>query len=322
MNNSFTFIVDKLKKAKKVALFAHTNPDGDALGSMAAAKGILEFMGKEAKIILAEKPPEKFSYLFDEEPIISPESIDADTALALDCGDSSRLGSLLPLFMSAKMRLVVDHHCAGEEFGDGCFRDEESAACCELVYELADSLIGRLPRAAMKGIYTGLSTDTGHFKFSNVTKKTLMIAALVVGMGLDHRSITNTLYDTIKLGKLRFLSEAYSKTELLSSGRISFLYCSDDDLEKYSITHSDIEELPATLLNIEGVLVSILVKDSEEGKKFSLRSKDSADVSAIAKSFGGGGHVNAAGFSSDGSVADVTDSLVKKIEAALEQRKL
>lgn len=315
--NTFSEIMEQLKKAEKIAIFAHENPDGDALGSMSAAKAILEHIGKTAFICLESMPHEKFSYLesFD---VFCPETVDADTALALDCGAFNRLGGLGELFNSIKTKLSLDHHFSSEPFAQFYYTNPESAACCELVYDMAIYLCGYVPQKAMKGLYTGLSTDTGHFKFSNVTEKTLSIAAKLVGEGLDHRSITNVLYDTVKKQKLKFLGEIYSKIEFFSDERISFLYCSDKLLEKYAISLDDVEELPNTILSIEGVKVGILLKDKlGGGYKVSMRGKDIIDLATIASSFGGGGHVNAAGLSIDGDKDEVLKSLIEKIEAAL-----
>lgn len=316
--NTFSEVMEKLKSAEKIAIFAHENPDGDALGSMSAAKAILEHMGKTAFICLNTMPPEKFSYLL-EDYCVMPEKLDCDAALALDCGASKRLGDLEKLYMAAPLKLSIDHHFSNTPFADVYFTNPESAANCELIYDMAICLCGCVPKRAIKGIYTGLSTDTGHFKFSNVTKKTMEIAAEMIGLGLDHRAITNVLYDTVKKQKLKFLGEIYSKIEFLAEGRISFLYCSNELLEKYNIEFSDIEELPNTILSIEGVLVGVLLKDKEgDGYKVSIRGKDVIDLATLAAEFGGGGHVNAAGLSIDGDKDEVLKSLFEKIETALE----
>ncbi len=307
--------------AKKVALFAHENPDGDALGSLSAAKAILSHIGKTAVICLNSEPPKKFSFLLDEY-VIAPKGLDFDTALALDCGAQSRLGDLASLYETAKTKLSIDHHLSNTPFADCYFTDHLAAANCELIYDMAISLCRCVPKDAMEGLYTGLSTDTGHFKYSNVTKKTMDIAAELIGLGLDHRKITNIIYDTVKKEKLRFLSEIYSKIEFLKDGRISFLYCSDEILEKYEIEFSDVEELPNTILSVEGVKVAVLLKDKIGGYKVSMRGKNVLDLSRLASIYGGGGHSNAAGFSIDGEYENVLAELVNKIDALLKEAEL
>ncbi|MBE7027897.1 MAG: bifunctional oligoribonuclease/PAP phosphatase NrnA [Ruminococcaceae bacterium] len=315
--NTFSEVMEKLKKAKTVALFAHENPDGDALGSMSAAKAVLEHMGKTVFICIEEEPAEKFSYLEDWS-VSFDKVMKADTALALDCGSFERLGGLGDLYQSIETKLSIDHHFSNTPFADCYYTDPDSAACCELVYDMSVYLLGFIPQKAMKGIYTGLSTDTGHFKFSNVTEKTLSVAAKLIGAGLDHRSITNVLYDTVKKQKLKFMGDVYSKIEFLSDGRISFFYCSNELLKKFEIDFEDVEELPNTILSIEGVKVGILLKDREDGGyKVSMRGKDVIDLATIAADFGGGGHINAAGMSICGEKDEILKKLIGKIEAAL-----
>ena len=314
--NTFSDVLDKLKSAKKVAIFSHENPDGDAFGSMSAAKAILKHLGKDACVCLNVTPPEKFSYLLDEYEVL-PKELDCDVALALDCGAQNRLGELSELFMSAPLKLSIDHHLSNTPFADVYYTDPECSATCELVYEMAMLLCSCVPEGALAGIYTGLSTDTGHFKFSNVTKKTMAIASELIGLGLNHREITVALYDTIKKQKLKFLGEIYSKIEFFADGKISFLYLPDELLLKYDILPSDVEELPSTILSVEGVLVGVLLKDKEGGYKVSLRGKDVVDLSVIAASFGGGGHFNASGFSIDGDKDKELSRLFSKIETAL-----
>lgn len=319
--NTIVEVFENLKKAEKIALFAHENPDGDAIGSLSAAKAILSHMGKQAFICFAKEPPKKFSYLLSDF-LIMPKELDFDTALALDCGAKSRLGELASLYETAKTKLSIDHHFSNTPFADVYFTDHLAAANCELIYDMAIYLCGCVPKEAMAGIYTGISTDTGHFKFSNVTKKTMEIAAELIGQGLDHRSITTIVYDTVRKEKLAFLGEAYKNIKVLKDGRISFLYCSDELLKKYDIEFSDVEELPNTILSLEGVKVAVLLKDKDGGGfKVSMRGKNVADLSEIASFYGGGGHVNAAGLSIDAEDYESTlADIIEKIDAALAER--
>lgn len=321
--NTFNEVMEKLKSAKNIALFAHENPDGDAFGSLVAAKAILEEMGKRAVICLNEEPPRKFSYILDGNFKVMPKNEDFDTALALDCGAFKRLGELCALYETIETKLSIDHHFSNTPFADCYYTDHQAAANCELIYDMAIALCKKVPKHALAALYTGLSTDTGHFKFSNVTKKTLTIAAELVGLGLDHRKITEGLYDTVKKEKLSFLGDVYQKIEYFAEGKISFLYCSNELMNQYGIDFSDIEELPNTVLSIEGVKVSILLKDKENGGyKISMRGKDVCDLASIAAIYGGGGHVNAAGLSVDGDVKKVISDLTERIDKKLKESDL
>ncbi|MBR6729600.1 MAG: bifunctional oligoribonuclease/PAP phosphatase NrnA [Clostridia bacterium] len=309
-----------LESAQRVAVFTHTNPDGDALGSSYAIKAILEALGKQVVLFLETDLPERFSYLNDGYSL-SGESADFDTALALDCGSLNRLGRLQDLYLAIPKRLVLDHHYADVPFGDVYFTDPGAAACAELVYELAHMLCPKLPQKAVVALYTGISTDTGHFKYSNVTAKTFTIAADLISCGLNQREITRHLYDTVKLNKLKFTGAVAERVRLHEEGRVAVLFCTDSFLAGYNLAHDEVEELPNTILSIEGVEVSVLVKEKEPGKlKISLRCKENINVAHLASAFGGGGHACAAGFVTELSFEEIEKELVQQIVKRLEEQ--
>ncbi len=316
--NNLQIIQKKLEEAKKIAIFTHINPDGDALGSSFALKIALESLGKTATVLLEKPIPEKYEFL-NEGYSLAAEAGDFDTAIALDCGSPSRLGSFEALFDSVSNRLVLDHHHSDAPFGDAYYSETGSAACAELVYVLIKNMCGTLPDKILIPIFTGISTDTGQFKYSNVTPRTFRIAAELLEAGLDHRDITRRLYDTAKLKKLKFTGAVGEKIQLFDDGKIAVLECFDDFLQSYGLTHEEVEELPNTVLSIEGVLVAALIKTKDENNlKVSLRGKENIDLSQLAAAFGGGGHKYAAAFVSPLSSAALTRELVEEIKKRLE----
>lgn len=316
--NRLQEILNALQTMKRIAIFTHVNPDGDALGSSFAIQAALKAAGKEATVFLEQEMPQRFSFL-NAVYSVSGDPEDFDGALALDCGSVNRLGSLKAFFLQCKIRLVVDHHYADQPFGDLYFSNPESAACAELVYELVHGLCGRLPQAVLAPLYTGLSTDTGQFKYSNVTAKTMKIAAELLAEGLDHRPITRQLYDTVKLNKLRFMGALADAIQLFDNGKIAVLYCPDSFLESYGLSFEEVEELPNTVLSVEGVQVSVIIKNKDaERLKVSLRCKENIDMALLAALFGGGGHKCAAGFVTELSEEAITSKLVSVIKEQLE----
>lgn len=312
-------IADALKKAGKIAIFTHVNPDGDALGSSFAMENVLKAIGKDAKIYLEKDFPKQFSYLKGEY-VLGDENleIDADTALILDCGAYERIGIFADICKKIPTVLCVDHHFSGEDFGTLCYKEVDSAATAQIVYKLACLLTEELPISACEAIYTGLSTDTGHFKFSNVTQDTFRVAAAVVDRGINHRKITEILYDTIKYEKLIFLGKVAEKIEFFLDGKVALLKCSEEFMSQFGLKYEDAEELPNIPLSIEGVLAAVLVKDRDDtSKRVSLRGRDLLDLSEIASSFGGGGHKNAAAFVAKGDIDKVLDSLICNITKKL-----
>lgn len=293
---SFYKIITELKKAKTVAVFTHLNPDGDALGSAFATKSILENSGRTVNIYLEKEMPEKFSFLKADYIVGNPDgTLKEDVALALDCGASARLGKIEPLFKTAKKTLLIDHHKTSDSFCDISYTDPLSAATCELIYLLAKEFNVNIPYEAMKGIYTGISTDTGHFKYSNTTPKTLKIAADLIERGLDFRKITEVVYDTVRPEKLKFWGAVGERIKIYDK-TVAVLDACEDFLNEYNLSYEDVEELPNMVSNISGVKVGILIKSAEkpEDRKLSFRGRDLIDLSLLASHFGGGGHKNAA----------------------------
>ena len=317
--NQLRDVLIELQKAEKIAIFTHTNPDGDALGSSFAMKAALESLGKMATVFLEKEIPEKYAFL-NQGYALCGNVEDFDAGLALDCGSISRLGGLEPLYSAMPLRLVVDHHLGSEPYGDVYYTDPDSAACAELIYSLCLDLCGVLPENCLVPLYTGISTDTGHFKYSNVTPKTMEIGADLIRAGLDHRAVTRILYDTVKLDKLKFTGILAEKIQLYHHGSIAVLYCPDSFLSKYGLAHEDVEELPNTVLSVEGTKASIIIKEKDENSlKVSLRGKENIDMAALAGKFGGGGHRNAAGLVTKLSPEDITKALVEEIAKGLEE---
>ena len=316
--NQLGEIKTKLEQAQNVAIFTHVNPDGDALGSSFALKTALESLGKSVTVLLEKALPEKYEFL-NGGYSLSANPGDFDTAVALDCGAAGRLGSLAPLYDAIGLRLCVDHHYADSPFGDFYYAEPESAACAELVYLLIKNMCGTLPASTLIPLYTGISTDTGQFKFSNVSPRTHRIAAEILELGLDHRDITRRLYDTTRLEKLKFTGVLAEKIQLFYDGKIAVLECFDSFLESHGLSHEEVEEIPNTVLSVAGVLVSVIIKDKDaESLKVSMRCKENIDLARLASGFGGGGHKCAAGFVSNLSTQELTETLVAEIRKQLE----
>ncbi|MBQ3181837.1 MAG: bifunctional oligoribonuclease/PAP phosphatase NrnA [Clostridia bacterium] len=308
-----------LKRAQTIAIFSHLNPDGDALGSAFAMKYVLESIGKCATVYLEKSMPEKFNFLGNDYEIADENTkIFADLALVLDCGEYSRLGKCENGCRKISDVVCVDHHKTGGDFGKFYYNEPDAAATAQVVYKLANLLTKNIPKLAYEAIYTGMSTDTGHFKFSNVSPETFFVAAKILNAGINHRKITTIIYDTQKREKLVFLGEAAKRVKFYQDGKIALLECYGDFLEEFGLTYDDIDELPNIPLNLEGVEVAVLVKDrDQDSRRVSFRTKDVIDVSEIAQKFGGGGHKSAAACVISGDIEEeitkIIDAIAKKL---------
>lgn len=312
-------IAKRLKKAEHIAIFTHQNPDGDALGSSFAVKYTLESIGKKATIYLEKEMPEKFNFLGTDYEIADENTeSSADCAIVLDCGEYSRLGNTANACKKIPNLVCIDHHKTGDTFGEAYYNEPDSAATAQIIYKLACLLTKNIPEKAYEAIYTGMSTDTGHFKFSNVSPETFKIAAKVLESGINHRKITTIIYDTVKREKMMFLGAATERVQLFADGKVALLDCPGEFLAQYGLTYDDVDELPNIPLNLEGVLASVLVKDRDENsKRVSLRTKDVIDVSEVAQKFGGGGHKSAAACVISGDIEEnlknLIDTLIDRI---------
>lgn len=305
-------IAKRLKKAEHVAIFTHLNPDGDALGSSFAVKYALESIGKRATIYLEKKMPEKFNFLGTDYVIADEKTeSDADCAIVLDCGEYSRLGNTAALCKKIPSLVCVDHHKTGDTFGELYYNEPDAAATAQIVYKLVNLITKNVPQNAYEAIYTGMSTDTGHFKFSNVSPETFRIAAKVLESGINHRRITTIIYDTVKREKMMFLGAATERVQFFADGKVAVLDCPGEFLAGFGLNYDDVDELPNIPLNLEGVLASVLIKDRDENsKRVSFRTKDAIDVSEVAQSFGGGGHKSAAACVISGNIEEKVDEII------------
>ncbi len=308
-------IAKRLKKASSIAIFTHLNPDGDALGSSFALKYALETIGKSATIYLEKEIPEKFTFLGTDYKIADEDThLSEDCAIVLDCAEYQRLGKCANACSSIKTLFCVDHHKTGAGFGELYYNEPEAAATAQVVYKLVNYITKNVPQKTYEAIYTGMSTDTGHFKFSNVSPETFHIAAKVLESGIDHRKITTIIYDTVKREKMMFLGAATERVKMYMDGRVAVLNCPGEFLAEYGLTYDDVEELPNIPLNLEGVEASVLVKDRDEtSRRVSLRTKDAIDVSEIAQKFSGGGHKSAAACVLSGDIEANLNNLINTI---------
>ncbi len=308
-------IAKRLKKAEHVAIFTHLNPDGDALGSSFAVKYALESIGKKATIYLERPMPEKYNFLGTDYEIADENTeTDADCAIVLDCGEYSRLGNTAQTCKKISDLVCVDHHKTGDAFGKLYYNEPDAAATAQIVYKLVNMITKNVPMKSYEAIYTGMSTDTGHFKFSNISPETFRITAKVLESGIDHRKITTIIYDTVKREKMMFLGAATERVELFCDGKVAVLDCPEEFLAEFGLTYDDVDELPNIPLNLEGVLASVLIKDRDENsKRVSLRTKDAIDVSEVAQKFSGGGHKSAAACIISGDIEQKLKNLIDTI---------
>ncbi len=315
MNSGIERIAKVLKASGNVAVFCHTDPDGDTLGSAAALAMALEKLGKTVRLACDSAVPRSLRVLPLKERFETNPSPDAPyVSVAVDCGDAERLGGLLPKFFAGEKRINIDHHRTNTGFGDLNFVDPDSPATICLVWPLIRAL-GAEPDAKMGlAAYAALSTDTGNFTYGNTTPGAFSLAAELLGTGFDIAAAAQSLFRERTLARARVIGLCAERMQLFGNGSIAVSGIEAGDYDRIGAAESDCEGAVDFLRNIDTVEAAAFLREVEPGVfKVSLRSKRALDVSKIAGCYEGGGHKNAAGC----RVAGTLSSAVNEIKDAL-----
>jgi phosphoesterase RecJ-like protein len=300
-------VAAELRSRERFLLTAHEGPDGDALGSLLGMHHLLTALGKDSVMFLAAKEfplPIEYRFLPLEEVFHEPPADMADRAVIfLDCGNIDRM----PVdFLTAGDNFVVniDHHHDNTRFGDLNLVEVEASCTAEIVYDLARLLEVPISPEMATPLYVGLITDTGKFMYENTTPHTHRVAAELIEAGVNVDDTYRRLYEHVPLEKLRLVARALGGIQQRCEGRLVVTYITAEDYAATGAGEEMTEGVIDHLRSIEGTKVAAVVRDlgdrGQAARKVSLRSSDGeADVSAIARKNGGGGHKRAAGFSTD-----------------------
>lgn len=299
---NFNEIKEEILKARRIGLSFHTSPDGDAIGSTLALLNALRYLGKDSYIISRDVISDNLSFLSlsneINNDIIEPK-MNTDLVIVLDCGNIERISADLSNY-SGKI-INIDHHISNEKYGFINYVDIKASATCELSYLLIKELgINFDEKTDVQidigcAVYTGIVTDTGSFRHSNVTSRTHSITAELIELGVDSSKIHSSLFDNKPFNKVKLMGVVLSNIELFLDNKVAVLQIPKGMLEDFNLPKTDTSDIISVGLGIKGVEVSMLLKEVEDGVKGSLRSKNNVDVRKVAEVFGGGGHIKAAG---------------------------
>ena len=308
-------IYSLIKGARNVALLPHKDIDGDALASCLALKSFIEQTGGEARILAEGEIPSNLLFLGGGYDLIEQcgEIPDFDVAVALDCGSRDRLGDREHIFINAGVKIVIDHHATNKGFGDYFVVSPESSATCELIYEFFEKFGVKLTKEAADFLYTGIVTDTGGFRYSNTTQKTLETAAKLLKSGADSEKICMNIFETKRLSQLRIEGAAIEGARFFHGGKTVVSYISQEIIDSCGANESDTSGISSVLKSIDGVSAAVSLKDSEGRIRVSMRSDDKVDSAAVCASLGGGGHIRAAGATLYVSAEEAEEKIVSLI---------
>lgn len=310
MHESLAGAADALRAAGSVVAMGHLGPDGDALGAMLAVSLAARDAGKRAIATFSEPfiLADRYRYL-DTSTLVAPGDIDEvfDVAVVCDCASSDRLGSAVPHAEAAGLIVVIDHHVSTDEsFGDVRVIDATAAATTQLVYRLLEEVRWPITRPIADAIYTGLVTDTGRFQYSNTSPEVHRIAAELLERGVETDVVSQHVYEEAPFGYLGVVSAVAGRAQIDADKRLVWSYLARADLEEAGVAYEEAEGLIDVIRVADQADVACLLRELDgPGIKGSLRSRGRVDVAAIAEQLGGGGHHNAAGFTTQMSVDDV-----------------
>ncbi len=317
-------VADALRSHDRFLLVTHENPDGDALGSLLATKLALDSLGKDSEMYLYGDAPLPREYGFmplegiRREP---PEDAGERVLVALDCANEQRIGPDLTLLEHAPLTLDIDHHHDNSRFGGLNLVVGDASSTGEVLRDLFAELDVELTPEIAEALYIAVVTDTGRFQYTNTTSKALRLAAELVDAGADVHRVFQGVYESVEFAKLKLLARALERAQIYEGGRLVVSYLLRSDFTELSVAEAYSEGIIDYLRAVEGADMAALIREPprREGppRRVSLRaSNDELDVSAIARKSNGGGHRQAAGFSSDASVEEITDFIHREFRAA------
>lgn len=311
-------ILKEIKKAEKIVILTHESPDGDAIGSSLAVKLMLEKMGKMSDVIIPEYS-RLFSFLPSVDEIKEESEIkNYDLAISVDCANFKRIAKR-EYFENAKKTIVIDHHGSNNMYGDLNYVNPVSPACCEILAEIIKYFEIEISKDIGTCIMTGIITDTGGFRHVGVTSETFEFTADLIGKGVDVPDIYKRTLRTTTKSNFELTKRVINRMEILEDGKVTFTYITSKDEEEVNAEPGDHEGLVEIGRDIEGVEVSIFIRQKEntDAYKVSLRSSNDINVSDICLMFGGGGHPRAAGALVQGNKEQVKEKIMKEVKKAL-----
>jgi len=318
-------VAEALRAHDRFLLVTHENPDGDALGSIKATKLALESLGKDAEMYLYGDAPLPVEYAFlaldDLRRELPPDAAER-VLVALDCANEERMGPDPSLLQQAPLTLDIDHHHDNTRFGDVTLVVSDASSTGEVLRDVFAELDVELTPVIAEALYTAVLTDTGRFQYTNTTPKSLRLAAELVQAGVDFHRIFQELYESIDFIKFKLIGKAAERAQVFEGGRLVISWLERSDFTELGAAEAYAEGVIDSLRAIDGAEMVALIRepprsDDAPARKVSLRaSVDEIDVSAIARKSGGGGHRQAAGFSSDASVEEIADFIHREFASA------
>lgn len=310
-------ILEEIKKAKTIAILTHENPDGDAIGSSLAMYMALQKMGKNVDLIIPELP-RVYHFLPKVDEIKTEGSIENyDLAIALDAATIKMLNGWSNYFETAKVKVVIDHHGTNTMYGDYNYVNPAAPACAQILITILEYFEVEIDKEIGTAILTGIITDTGGFQYQSTTSETFEFASELLKKGVNVSNIYKKVMNTKSRANFELRKRAIDRMEFIADGKISFTYITLQDEEEANAESGDHEGIVEEGRAIEGVEVSIFLRETEKGYRASLRSNEYVNVSDVCLMFGGGGHMHAAGCTIAQPLEQAKEKLINQVKMYL-----
>jgi phosphoesterase RecJ-like protein len=317
-------IVNELQRHDRFLLTTHENPDGDALGSLLGMQLILEQLGKDS-VMFMDTNQFPLPYEYQRMPLDKvlrevPADLDDRVVVFLDCGNIDRMP--VDFLHEAHLHVLnIDHHHDNTRFGEANLVVGDASCTAEILWDLARDLGVELTPEIAEALYIALVTDTGKFMFENTTPKAHEMAADLIESGVQPQEAHRKLYEGLPFARLQLLSRALNAVQRFDGGRLTLTHLTREDFSNSNAVESDSEGVVDHLRGVEDTIVAALVRellDVDGRRKVSLRATDKrVDVSIIARGLGGGGHRQAAGFTTDVPLDELIERLRREISEQL-----
>ncbi len=309
-----------LNEKDNILILCHKHPDGDTLGSATALAHILKKAGKTLRIECSDPIPKDFGFMFEglDAPEFEPEYV-----VSIDVADIKLLGAELEGRYGGRIDLCIDHHSSNMLYADKVWLEGDSASTAEMMYMLLDDMEADITPLVASCLFTGVSTDTGCFRFSNTSVRTFEIAARLADLGADTYNIIQVFFETKSKSYAALERLALDSMRFYFSDRCAVICVTQDMYKKTGSDESETDRLANLPRQVEGVLVGITLRELKDGSyKASVRTHGDIDASAICKRLGGGGHIGASGCTLYGTKQQAINALLKEVEAEIDVYKI
>ncbi len=299
----------------KILILTHRSPDGDTIGSGYALAMALQRLGKTVRVDCTDPFPKKYSYFTDK--LEKPE-FDEEFVVSVDVADTKLLGERLSIYAD-KIDLCIDHHGSNTKFAKEYYVEASAAAAAQVIAKLIRIMGVKIDKDMANAIYTGITTDTGCFRYTNTTAETHRIAADMIDCGAESGMINRLMFETKSRSRLEIERRVMDSMQFYHDGKCAIAYATIDMMKESGAVDSDMEGVASLPRQIEGVMAGITLREKNNGKfKVSVRTTDELDASEICANFGGGGHKAAAGCMITGTLDEVIEQITAVVGQALE----